>query len=199
MADPVSLSMMSIASSAGGGILSAFGASSEGKSQKAMYDYQSSVARLNAQIDRQNAEWELNKGEIEASQYGMKAAQQFGAIRTGQAASNLDVNSGSNKDVQDSQRKIIQMDNATIRSNAAKQAYDYSVRAVMDENQATMYTTAGVNAQKAGNIKALSSIIGSAGSVASKWSAGTQSGIFGGSGTGPIKLFGPDQTVVGYA
>jgi hypothetical protein len=157
------------------------------------------VARLNAQIDRQNAEWELTKGGIEAQQYGMKAGQQFAAIRTGQAASGLDVNSGSNAEVQSSQRKIIQMDNETIRANAAKAAYDYTVKATMDENQAALYDYAGAQAEKAGKLKALGSIIGSVGSVSSKWLAGSQTGMYGGGGTGGIKLFGPDQTVVGYA
>jgi hypothetical protein len=198
MADPISLSAMSIGASAGGGILNAFSALGEGKSSKAMYGYQAQVARMNADIDRQNADWERTKGEIEAGQYGLKAAQQFGAIRTGQAASGLDVNSGSNAEVQASQRKLINIDNETIRANAAKAAYNYDVKAVMDENQAKLYDAAGANAEKASYFKAAGSIIGSVGSVSSKWLAGTQSGVFG-SGTGPIKLFGPDQTVVGYA
>lgn len=199
MADPISLSALSLASSAGGGVLSAFGANAEGKSQKAMYGYQAQVARLNAAIDRQNAEWELAKGDREAVQYGMKAGQQFAAIRTQQAASGLDVNSGSAAAVQDSQRKIIQMDNEAIRENATKAAYNWNVKATMDENQANIYDYAGAQAEKAGKLKALSSIIGSVSSVSSKWSAGSQSGLFSGGGTGGIKLFDENQRVVGYA
>lgn len=198
MADPITLSTLSMASSAGGGILSAFGGIAEGKSQRQMYDYQAAVSRINADIDRQNAEWEINKGDIEGQQFGLKAGQQFGQIRTAQAASGLDVNTGSAKDVQDSQRKLTYMDEATIRSNAAKTAYDYTARAATDENQAKIYQTAGANAERAGYLKAASSIIGTAGSVSSKWLQGSQAGI-GGSTSGPIKLFGPDQNVVGYA
>lgn len=198
MADPVTLSTIGIGASAGGGALSAVGSIFGGKSQKSMYDYQSSLAKLNADIDRQNAEWELTKGEQEATQYGMKAGQQFAAIRTAQGASNLDVNSGSALDVQNSQRRITQMDNATIRANAGKAAYDYTVRATADENQAKLYTAAGENARTAGYLNAASSIIGTAGSVSSKWLQAKTAGIYGGSDSGPIKLFGPDQTVVGY-
>lgn len=196
MADPLTLSAISMASSAGGGVLSAFGNVAEGKSTKAMYDYQASVARINSDIDRQNAEWERSKGEIEGQQYGLKAAQQFGEIRTGQAASGLDVNSGSNLAVQNSQRTLARMDEATIRNNALKTAYDYDVKSTTDLNQAALYDTAGKNAQTAGYIKAASSIIGSASSVSSKWLSASQVGI---GGSGPIKLFGPDQTVTGYA
>jgi len=200
MADPITLASLSLASSAAGGGLSAVGALGEGKSSKAMYGYQAQVARINADIDRQNSEWELTKGETESRQFGMKEGQQFAAIRSGQAASGLDVNSGSALDVQGSQRKVAQMDDATIRSNAAKTAYDYTVKATMDEDQAKLYTAAGDNAEKAGYLKAAGSILGSVSSVSSKWLQASQAGIFGGgSGTGPIKLFGPDQTVTGYA
>lgn len=199
MADPVTLSALSIASSAGGGIMSAFGAKAEGQANRQMYDYQAQVARINAQIDRQNAEWERSKGDIESLQYGLKAGQQFGAIRTAQAASNLDVNSGSAAEVQRSQRTITAMDNATIQRNAAKAAYNWDVKALMDENQANVYNIAGANAEKAGNLKAMSSIIGSVSSVSSKWMVGSQSGLIGAGGTGGIKLFDENQRVVGYA
>ncbi len=197
MADPVTLSTLSLASSAGGGLLSAFGAIGEGKSQKSMYGYQATVARMNADIDRQNAAWELQKGGVEQQQYGMKASQQFAQIRADQGASNLDVNTGSARDVQTSQQKITSMDLQQIGANAAKTAYDYTVRAAMDENQAKVYDVAGANAEKAGFFKAAGSIIGTAGSVSSKWLQATQAGI--GGGSDPIKLFGPDQDVVGYA
>lgn len=195
MADPVSLSTIGLGTSAAGGAFSALGNIFSGNSQKQMYDYQSQVALINANIDKQNAEWELNKGELEATQKGMQAGQQFGQIVAGQGASNLDVNSGSNRLVQQSQQKLTQMDLSTIRANAAKNAYDYTVKSVQDTNQAAIYTQAGKNAQTAGYIGAASSIIGSAGSVASKWIQGSTAGI---GGSGPIKLFGPDQTVTGY-
>lgn len=201
MADPVTLSALSIASSVGGGIMSAKGAQAEGQSAKQMYGYQAQVARLNAGIDRQNAEWELTKGGREAELYGAKAAQQAAGIRTRQAASGLDINTGTAKAVQDSQTHIAQVDQAAIRANAGKTAYDYTVRAAMDENQARVYDIAGTQAEKAAKIKAQASILGTVTSVSSKWSQGSQAGIFGNQslGGGPIKLYGPEQTVVGYA
>lgn len=201
MADPITMSAISIGSSIGGGVLSAKGALDEGQAAKSLYGYQSQVARLNAQIDRQNAEWELTKGGVEATQYGMKAGQQSAAIRTRQAASGLDINTGTARQVQDSQTHIAQLDQATIRSNAAKTAYGYTVRATMDENQAKIYDVAGANAEKAAKTKAAASILGTVTSVSSKWSQGSQAGIFGNQslGGGPIKLYGPEQTVVGYA
>lgn len=161
-----------------GGLLSAFGASKQGSAQQSMYNYRAQVSRINAQINRQNAEWARTKGEAEATQYGMKAAQQRGAIKAAQGASGIDVNSGSAKEVQQSQEKIKSMDLATIRENAAKIAYDYESKAVMDENQAGLDTMAGNYAKEAGNLKSLESIIGTVSTVSSKWQQGKSIGLW---------------------
>lgn len=161
-----------------GGLLSAVGNTQQGTAEQQMYNYRAGVARINADIDRQNAAWSRTKGEVEATQYGLKASQQRGAIKVAQAASGLDVNSGSNKDVQDSQEKLKNMDLSTIRSNAAKVAYDYETKAVMDENQSNLDIMAGKNAKKAGDIKAFSSILGTVGTVSSKWQQGSSTGLW---------------------
>lgn len=162
-----------------GGLLSAYGAQKEGAASQQMYNYQSQVAKINADIDRQNRDWTLQKGDVEARQYGMKAGQRFGAIRTQQAASGIDVNTGTAKAVQDSQRKITTEDISMIHSNAAKVAYDYETKATMDENQSKLYTMAGEHAKEAGDIKAAASLIGTAGTVSSKWMQGNQTGMWG--------------------
>jgi len=166
-----------------GGVLGAQGATQEAAATQKMYNYQAGVARINSQIDLQNAEYARNQGEVQAQQYGQKAAQQFGAIRTTQAASGIDVNSGTPAQVQASQRQITTTDLGTIRANAAKTAYDYDVKSTMDLNQSTLDIMAGDNAIQAGKIKAQASILGSVASVASKWQQGSQMGIFGGGGS----------------
>ncbi len=173
-----SVGTVGLGATLGGGILSAFGAEKSGQAQQSMYNYQAQVAKINADIDKQNAEWELNKGQIQTQQYGMKAAQQMGQIRAAQGASNIDVNSGSNALVQSSQKTITGIDMAQIRSNAAKTAYDFDVKSTMDLNQATLDTVAGKNAKTAGDIGAASSILGTVGSVSSKWLQGNQAGMF---------------------
>lgn len=161
-----------------GGVLGAFGANKQGESQQQMYNYKAQVAKINADIDRQNAAWARTKGEVEATQYGMKAAQQRGAIRAAQGASNIDVNSGSAVDVQRSQEAIKDIDMKQIRSNAAKVAYDYETKATMDENQSSLDTMAGKFAKEAGEIKAAESILGTVSSVSSKWQQGKSTGLW---------------------
>lgn len=167
-----------LGASLAGGILGAVGAEKTAASTQQMYNYQAQVARVNAQIDKQNAEWARDRGEVEAGQYGMKAAQQFGAIRTAQAASGLDVNTGTAARVQSSQEAVTRIDLGQIRTNAAKVAYDYDVKSAMDTNQATLDIMAGESAREAGKIQAMSSILGSVASVSSKWMQGRQAGMF---------------------
>lgn len=200
MAAPIGA--LSLGTSVAGGILGAVGASRTAEANAQMYGYQAQVARINAQIDKQNADYARNVGEQNAQIAGLKGAQQFGQIRAAEGASGLDVNSGSNAEVQASQRKITQMDVNTIRSNAAKTAYDYEVKSVNDLNQAGLYDAAASNAKAAGSINVAASLIGAAGTVATRWQAGAQSGLFAGGGGGSassgITLYGPNQEVVGY-
>lgn len=164
--------------------MSAFGAASSGTAQQQMYNYQAHVATINATIDKQNSEYALNQGGIQSQQFGEKAAQQRGAIIIGQAASGLMVGTGSNAKVVASQGTLTGLDMAQIRSNSAKVAYDYTTKATMDTNQATLDTFAGENAKKAGEIGATASILGTVGSVSSKWMQGNTQGMW--STTAPV-------------
>lgn len=180
--NPSSLGAAGLGASGGGSILSAFGSIASGSANQDMYDYQASIARLNQQIDLQNAEYSHQVGEQQAAQYGLKAAQQMGGIKVAQAASNLDVNSGSAVQVRASQSKLNQLDTDVIRSNAAKTAYNYEVKATMDSAQANLYDMAGSNAFSAGLIGAGSSILGGIGSVSGQWLQGQKVGMWSGTG-----------------
>jgi hypothetical protein len=154
---------------AGGSIMSAFGSLASGEANKSMYDYQSGIAKLNQQIDLQNATFATQQGEQQAQQYGLKAGQQMGQIKTAQASSGFDVNSGSNAQVRTSQAHLNSLDTDVIRSNAAKTAYNYTEQASVAGAQAQLYTMAGTNAMAAGEIGFGSSILGGVGSVSSEW------------------------------
>ena len=190
MADPVTLGTIGIASTLAGGLTSAFGAEKSGAATQQMYDYQAAVAQINSKIDKQNADWAVNQGEQQSVIYGLKEAQTFGAIRTGEAAGNVDVNAGSAAGVQSSERAVGAIDTTQIRSNAAKVAYDYEVKSTMDLNQSTLDTMAGINAKTAGDINAASSVLGTVGSVATKWGAGKSAGLFGSGTINANPLFG---------
>ena len=172
------LGAVGIGATLAGGITSAIGAESSAAATQQSYNYQAGVAQINSTIDLQNADYARSQGETQAMQYGLQAGQRQAQIRNTQAASGLDVNSGSAAAVQASQKTITGIDTAQIRSNAAKTAYDYDVKSTMDLNQSTLDVMAGDNAITAGNFQAASSILGSVGSVSSKWNQGTTSGMF---------------------
>lgn len=193
MTTPAAAANTGIGATAGGGLLSAVGSIFSGISQKNMYDYQAQVSRINSQIDQQNSEYSLNQGEQQATITGLKGAQQFGAIRAAQGASNIDVNSGSTVNVQNSQKQITAMDLTTIRQNAAKTAYDWQVKSTSDLNQAGLYDKAGSNAETAGFLGAASSILGTVGSVSSKWLQASTAGIYGSTSGGTRETMGLDN------
>lgn len=176
--DPVTaIAVGGMAASAIGGVVSAVGSEQSGNAQKSMYDYQAGITSLNAQVSKQNASYALATGEVEAQQSGMQTRAQIGETKAIQGASGLDVNSGSGATVRSSEADIGAENQAVIRSNAAKRAYGYEVEATQATAQGQVDVMAGQNAQSAGQIGAISSILGGASSVSSKWLQANQQGI----------------------
>ena len=184
MASPAQIGGIGLGATGGGSMLSAFGSLASGISNQSMYNYQSGIARLNQQIDLQNAEYARQQGEQQAQQFGLKAGQQFGQIKVAQAASGFDVRGGSNAQVQASQRHLNSLDMDVIRSNAAKTAYNYETQGAVAGAQAKLYSMAGAQALAAGEIGFGTSILGGISSVSSEWLKGAQVGLWsGGSGS----------------
>lgn len=183
MADPFTLAGLATGMSGAGGIFGAIGSLLSGGAKSGQYQYQSGMAQLNAKIAQQNADWARATGSIETAQYGVKAKQTAGAIVAHQGASNIDVNRGSTAEVQKSQHEVALIDQNQIRTNAAHRAYGFDVEATKYLAEANMYSSAASNAGFEGVIGAFGSILGGAGSVASKWYQSSYTGIGGSSGT----------------
>lgn len=96
------------------------------------------VALQNAALAKQNAALEGGIGEANYGMAGLKTAQEVGGIKDAQSGRGVDVNSGSAKMVQQSQSEMGMLNQANIRSNAARAAYGFEVQAVGDENQAAL-------------------------------------------------------------
>jgi hypothetical protein len=169
---------------------------------------------MNKNVALQNANYERDVGEIDATQAGMKSRAELAQAKAGQGASGIDVNSESSTAVRESMIELGNYDQMMIRSNAARKAYGYEVEASEAGAQADLYryssamnltqkanalTAAGMTeallpiqqqsmalAGQAGQLSAQGSMISAAGSVASKWIQGVQ--LFGGSSG--LNLFG---------
>lgn len=179
---PLPLAGIGLASTAIGAGVSAVGASYTGQAKSDMYNYQAGVADLNKKIASQNADYSREVGEVKAQDSGLRTEFQVGKMKAAQGATGLDVNSGSALATRQSQTLIGQHDQGTIRSNAARQAYGFDIEAIKYGAEGDMLRTAGKNAIEAGNLGAVSSILGGASSVASKWLQGTSAGVWGGTG-----------------
>jgi hypothetical protein len=170
-----------------------------------MADYQAAVADQNRKIALQNADYSRVVGDVQASESGMKTAAEIGTAKAYQAASGVNVNTGSAVDVRTSMTQLGYYDQQTIRANAAKTAWGYDVEATQDEAQGALYSltaatdrasataataAAGVTraalpleqqayglAGKAGDIAAQASIVSAASSVADKWIGAFSKGI----------------------
>jgi hypothetical protein len=168
-----------MALSAVGGIFSMFGAAQSGAGQEAMYNYQAGVAKINAQIAQQNADYATAAGEVSAQTSGMGTRAQIGTEKTQQSASGLDVNSGSAVDVRASTAELGQHDEATIRANAARTAYGYQTQKTGFLASAAMDSMAASNTHTATDFAIGSSLLGGATSVSDKWMKFSNAGLIG--------------------
>lgn len=179
MADPITaLAIAGMGATALGGVTQAMGQSYTASAQANMYQYQGGVALVNQQIAKQNADYALKVGEVQAQQQGMRTRAQIGSTKATQGASGLDVKSGSAVDVRESEAELGKYGASVIRSDAAKRAYGYDVEAWQAGTQATQYGMASQTTKTAGKYQVASTLLGTAGSVSSKWMQGYQTGIF---------------------
>ena len=174
------LPIIGMAASAVGGIMGAVGAEQSASAQAAMLQYQAGVAQANAQIAKQNAEYAGVAGEQQSMVSGLKTRALIGETTARMGASGIAVGQGSSGDVLESEQKLGRLDEQQIRENAARKAYGYQTEAASDVAQAGADIAGAGFAKQAGDIKAMSSILGGVSSVSDKWMAGTTSGLFSG-------------------
>jgi hypothetical protein len=182
MADPVSIAAIGMGTAAAGGATGVIGSLFQGQAQSNMYKYQAGVAQVNAKVANQDAQYATEAGNVEATNSGLRTRAEVGTTRAGMAAGNVDINSGSGARVVSSETAIGQENEATIRANAAKRAYGFEVKAAGDTATAGAMDVAATTSIESGDIGAISSVIGAAGSVSSKWLQAGQ--VFGATGDG---------------
>lgn len=124
------------------------------RAQAAAARYKAQVARNNKIIADQLATQAEQAGAVAATNKGLEGAAKLGALKAGQAASGLDVNKGSNVDVQESVRKAEKLDTETVFHNALLTAYGYTVQGTNFEAEARLDEMAAANAEAAGPMAA---------------------------------------------
>lgn len=149
--------------------IQALGSIFTGNAEAASEKYAAGIAGNNALIAQQNANYATEAGDIQATNENLKTGQVVGAQRAGQGASGLDVNSGSNVDVQASTRSLGALDALTIRNQAARQAYGYETQSQSFKAQSALDLATAKNAKTAGYVGATTSLLSGASSYAQKF------------------------------
>lgn len=193
MADPASLTSLGTGASVGGGLLGGLGKIMGGQSQGSMYAYQSGMARINADIAKQNASYARYTGEVEAQRQGMKTRNEVGTAKVVQSGRGFDVNSGTAGDVRESIGDIGRQDQATIRANSARRAYAFDVEGIKQTTQSRVLGHAAESSRTAGLIEGFGSLLSTVGSVSSRWLQASTAGVGSGQGIslGPSPDFPP--------
>lgn len=167
--------MATSAASAGVGAL---GALQSGEANRRKFEYQAGIAAINRETALKNAAYALRTGEAQALRTGMGQRFRMGNIITKQAASGIDLNSGSAAEVRAGQGLVDRMDQTTIRENAARRAFGHMVEAESASQSGVLASRAAEDATQAGRMGAVQSLLSGATSVSSKWLQGDQLGMF---------------------
>ena len=122
-------------------------------------DYQAQIARNNAIVAQQNAQWTSQAGDIQATNAGLKSREEIAQYKTGTGAKGIDVNTGSAAAVQAGAVQNANTDTQTIRANAGEKSYGYLVQQQGDLAQAS-----ALESQASFDI--FGGILGAAGSLA---------------------------------
>lgn len=165
MGDPLTMAM--VAMSVYGAYSQASAASKAASSQKNAYEYQAQVSANNAKIAEWQAQNEIAKGQQAEIEQRRKTAALKGTQTASLAARGLDISTGSALNILTDTDYMGEQDALTIRDNAAKAAWSARLQGANESGNSAFYSSAASGISPSGAFT--SSLLGSAGSVASSW------------------------------
>lgn len=136
--DPTALARQSMGATATGSWLNTGATAIGGVANAIAGGYQSRVAANNAVLSSYDAQNTLDAGKVAEQESQIKTAETIGAQKTGYAAGNIDVSSGTAAKVSEDQRSIGDFDAALIRYNAERGAWSERQMASNYRTQARM-------------------------------------------------------------
>lgn len=150
-----------------GAVAGAAGAYGSSKANAAAYNAQSQIAANNMQLAQWQADDAIQRGQVTASDAGIKANQLKGAQRARLASNGVDVTYGSAADILDDTDYFTAIDRARITDTAARDAWGYRATATeAGANSELLRSRADVESPF---LAAGLSLIGSAGRVSPQW------------------------------
>ena len=138
-----------------------------GLAQQAASNSEADLADFNAKVADRQATDAVERGAQQESNFRASVRGAIGGQRAGIAANNVDVGFGSAVDVQADAAYLGELDALQIRTNAAREAWGYSVqasdlrtRAQIDRQTGVNQAAAGAQAATAANYGAVGTLIG---------------------------------------
>lgn len=165
----MSLGVTSVVIAGVSAAVGAYSAIQSGKAQRNAAAYQAQVAANNATIASYNANAATQTGNNQLAAAQEQAAQHQGMIRAVMGAGGIDLNSGSAMRTQEGTAQVDQLNEATITSNAARSAWNYRNQGSDFTAEAGLDTMRAQQAETAGMLGGISSMLSGAGQFANTW------------------------------
>lgn len=154
---------LSVALTIGSTLLGAAGAVQQGQASAAASRYNAQIMDMNAVMSERRANDAMERGKIEEQRKRQEVAKVKGAQTAAMAANGVDLSFGSPLDTLVDTAVMGELDALTIRTNTAREAYDYRVDAVNKRAGASLERMKGDNASTAGYLGAAGTILTGAG------------------------------------
>ena len=163
-----------------GGGLAAFGAIQQGRAQKDAADFQAQIAQRNADLEIVRQQQITDSADNERRGLARNIALARGRGRTAFAASGIDLGGGGTPLAWEVELDLQQQfDSNLIANNEQSQLFDSRTRQISGRANASALKASGKNARTAGLISAGSSLLGTAGTVSSRFTQFKAQGAFG--------------------
>lgn len=149
------------------------------RAQASSLDFQADQARLNAERAERDAQALLAAGQDRKMALTLEQGQQRASLIAGQAASGTTAG-GSNAEVRASQRVIARIEAMNLDSNTIREANAARTRSVNARNESSLAHVSAQNLRgtagsMSSDMAAISSVFGSAGTLASQWAYSNRS------------------------
>lgn len=146
-------------------LLSGVGQIQQGNAQAAASRYQANVAEMNATLEDRKARDALERGKIAEQEKRRDTARLLGQQQAAYAANGVDLTMGSPLDTIAGSASLGEVDALTIRSNAAREAYDYDMQGANKRAEANLARAQASSAKTGSLLGAGSTLLGGAASV----------------------------------
>lgn len=187
------MALSSLALAGAGAVTNSIGAYYSAKSEKSSLRFQAQMAEINARNAELAAQQEIRSGQHQEQQSRLQTAAVKSAQRVALGANGVALNEGSAANILTTTDYIGEVDANTIAANAVRSAWGYRTQGVDYKNRAVMARASASAISPA--MAAGSSLLGDAGSIASRWYSADQVGALDAGKARMSRAFGRNNQV----